>query len=61
MSKILYNDLEQSILLQNSNVTRVSDRSISYHTDLKVKAIQEYLTGKTPNEIFCCSRYGDFS
>jgi transposase len=52
MSKILYNDLEQSILLKNSNVIRVSDRTISYHTDFKVKAVQEYLTGKTPNQIF---------
>lgn len=52
MSKILYNNLELSLLLKNSNVIKVSDRSISYHTDFKVKAVREYLTGKTPNQIF---------
>jgi len=52
MSKILYNESEQNILLENINVTRVSDRSISYHADFKVRAVQEYLVGKTPSEIF---------
>lgn len=52
MSKILYNNLEQSILLKNTNVTKVSDRSISYHADFKVRAVQEYLAGKIPSQIF---------
>lgn len=39
MIKIFYNESNQSILLRNPNVVKVSDRSISCQSDFKVRAL----------------------
>ena len=52
MIKIFYNESDQFILSENPNVMKVSDRSISYQPDFKVKAVKENLAGKTPIQIF---------
>lgn len=39
-------------LLQNNNVTRCSEKSISYHRDFRVLAIRKYQEGLPPSEIF---------
>jgi transposase len=49
---IFYNESDQFILLENPNVVKVSDRSISYQPDFKVRAVKENLAGKTPTQVF---------
>lgn len=36
----------------NPNVIKVSERSLSYHPDFKLKATKENLKGKEPIQIF---------
>ncbi|MDO7266798.1 hypothetical protein [Shouchella clausii] len=52
MSKRLFSAFEQKQLESNPNVNHVSDRSISYAADFKVRAVQENLSGKGPMAIF---------
>ncbi|WP_369682438.1 HTH domain-containing protein [Alkalihalobacillus sp. LMS6] len=52
MSKRIFSTFEQKQLESNANVHHVSDRSISYIPDFKVKAVQENLAGKGPMAIF---------
>lgn len=52
MSKNIYSEFQMKELEKNPNVVRVSDRSISYQPYFKVKAVQEYKTGKGPSQIF---------
>ncbi|MBM4765364.1 HTH domain-containing protein [Bacillus sp. B15-48] len=51
-SKNIYTEFQMKELEKNPNVVRVSDRSISYHSAFKIKAVQEYKTGKGPSQIF---------
>lgn len=39
-------------LENNPNILRVSDRSITYHPEFKKVAVQAYLSGATPTQIF---------
>lgn len=52
MSKIIFNEYQRRQIEANSNVISVSDRSIQYTANFKLKAIQENLTGKGPTQIF---------
>ncbi|MEH7128758.1 hypothetical protein V7103_11175 [Neobacillus drentensis] len=51
MSKNLFTEF-QFKELENSIVQRVSDWSIPYQLDFKVKAVKEYHNEKTPSQIF---------
>ncbi|WP_431026972.1 IS3 family transposase [Lysinibacillus sp. LZ02] len=52
MSKILFSPKEVQLLQKNPNVQHVSERTITYTDTFKSKFIDEYLTGKTPRQIF---------
>ncbi|OCA87884.1 transposase [Bacillus sp. FJAT-27225] len=52
MSKIIFNEIQMKQLEANPNVEHVSERSIAYTSDFKVKSVKEYLTGKSPSQIF---------
>jgi transposase len=52
MSKNLFTEYQIKELEKNPNVLRVSDRTISYSSDFKVKAVMEYKSGKIPSQIF---------
>ena len=52
MSKRIFNEEQIKTLLQNPNVERCSDKSISYSKDFKILAVEKYRTGLPPNEIF---------
>lgn len=52
MSKNLFTEYQIKELEKNPNVIRVSNRSISYEPDFKVKAVKEYHKGKSPSQIF---------
>ncbi|WP_099049187.1 IS3 family transposase [Cytobacillus oceanisediminis] len=52
MSKNIYNELQMKELEKNPNVLRASERSISYSSEFKIKAVAEYKSGKTPSQIF---------
>ncbi len=52
MSNRIFNQEEIEILLQNPNIARCSEKSISYHKKFKVSAIKKYQEGLPPLEIF---------
>ncbi|MEE6453295.1 IS3 family transposase [Gottfriedia acidiceleris] len=52
MSKIIFNSFQIKQLEKNSNVSKVSERSISYKPEFKVNAVLENLKGKGPLQIF---------
>lgn len=52
MSKRIFSEEQIKELLQNRNVAKCSEKSISYHKDFKILAIKEYHEGLSPNEIF---------
>lgn len=52
MSKRIFNEFQRKQLESNPNVSHVSDRSITYHPEFKVRAVKENLEGKGPMEIF---------
>ncbi|MEH7124376.1 IS3 family transposase [Bacillus sp. JJ1773] len=52
MSKIIFNELEMKILVNNPNVDHVSERSIAYKPEFKTMAVKENLEGKSPSQIF---------
>jgi len=52
MSKRIFNEEQIKVLLQNENVEKCSDKSISYHKDFKILAVEKYHGGLPPNEIF---------
>lgn len=52
MSKIIFNEYQRRQIEANPNVISVSDRSIQYTADFKLKATQENLIGKGPTQIF---------
>ncbi|WP_318506702.1 IS3 family transposase [Bacillus sp. T3] len=52
MSKNIYNEFQIKELEKNPNVVSVSERSISYSPEFKVKAVTDYKSGKTPSQIF---------
>ena len=52
MSKIIFNEHQRRQIEANPNVVSVSDRSIQYTVDFKLKSVQENLQGKGAKEIF---------
>ncbi|EEM02226.1 Transposase [Bacillus pseudomycoides] len=52
MSKIIFNEMQMKQLEKNENVVKVSERSITYCSDFKIKAVKENQSGKGPNQIF---------
>lgn len=52
MSKIIFNEIEIKLLESNPNVDHVSERSISYTPDFKIRAVKENSNGKGPVQIF---------
>ncbi len=52
MSKIIFNIQQINQLEENPNVTSVSERSIQYSVEFKVKAVHENMEGKGPRQIF---------
>lgn len=52
MSKIIFNEYQRRTLEANPNVKTVSDRTIQYTPEFKVKAVNENLQGKGPAQIF---------
>lgn len=52
MSKRIFSSEEQQLLQNNQYVKRCSDRSITYTTQFKKQAIQQYEEGLTATEIF---------
>lgn len=52
MSKKLFNQEQINMLLQNPNVEKCSEKSITYSKDFKVAAIQQWEAGTPPQEIF---------
>lgn len=52
MSKIIFNEHQRRQIEGNPHVVSVSDRSIQYTVEFKLKAVHENLQGKGPSEIF---------
>ncbi|MFB5663726.1 IS3 family transposase [Alteribacillus sp. HJP-4] len=52
MSKIMFTETQRKVLESNPNVIKVSDRSITYASEFKVKAVKENDEGKSPYHIF---------
>ena len=52
MNKKLFNQEQINMLLQNPNVEKCSEKSITYSKDFKVTAIQQWEAGVSPQEIF---------
>lgn len=52
MSKKIFSDKEVSRLDRNHNILKVSNKSITYSFEFKMKFIDEYKLGKPPRVIF---------
>ena len=52
MSKIIFNGKQIKNLLENPNVLRCSNKSITYSRDFKINAVELYKQGLNPQEIF---------
>ena len=52
MSKRIFNKEQIRELLQNPNVKKCSEKSITYNKDFKISAVHKYRIGLPPNEIF---------
>jgi len=45
-------DFQRRKLLKNPNVEKITEKHVVYAAEFKVKAVQSYLNGLSPNEIF---------
>jgi transposase len=52
MSKRIFSPKEQELLRSNPNVKRCSEKSITYATEFKERAVRQYEAGFTTIEIF---------
>jgi transposase-like protein len=52
MSKRIFTTEEMAILAKNANVKKVSERSITYAKEFKLKAVERYKDGLPPSFIF---------
>ena len=52
MSTRRFNKEQIKILLQNQNVEKCSEKSITYHKEFKISSINKYHEGLSPNTIF---------
>ena len=57
MSKRIFTKEQIKTLLQNQNVERCSEKSISYQKDFKITAVKEYQEGLSSLEIFKRARF----
>jgi len=57
MSKRIFTKEQIEELLQNKNVARCSEKSISYHKDFKILAMKKYTEGMSASEIFKQSNF----
>ena len=52
MKRKTYTVQEKEILLQSTAIEKIANSSATYKKDFKLYAVGEYLSGKTPLEIF---------
>jgi transposase len=52
MSKRIYNLEQIGLLVSNKNVSKCSDKSISFNKEFKLRAVKQYEEGMTSREIF---------
>ena len=52
MSKILFTDQDQQLLMKHPYVKAVSEKAITYSDEFKARAIKEYENGKFARQIF---------
>jgi|SRR3989344_5455486 len=52
MSKRIFTQEQINTLLNNKNVAKCSEKSISYHRDFKLAAVRRYQEGLPPTAIF---------
>ena len=52
MAGIRFTLEHQKLLKMNPHIEKVSEKSITYKDSFKLIAIEEYMKGKTPSEIF---------
>ena len=52
MSKRIFSEEQIKELLQNPNVKKCSEKSITYSRDFKIASVHKYRQGLPPNEIF---------
>lgn len=52
MSENIYTQIQIKELENNPAVVRASERSITYSSEFKLKAVKEYRLGKIPSQIF---------
>ena len=45
-------DYQRRVLLKNPNVEKISAQNVVYKSNFKIKAVEKYLKGWKPNEIF---------
>ena len=57
MNKIIFNKIQIKQLEKNKNVLKVSERSISYCPNFRVRAGKENQKGKSPSQIFLESEF----
>ncbi len=43
---------QKRVLLRNSNVEKITEKHISYTSKFKIRAVEKYLKGFSPNEVF---------
>ncbi|MCU7198009.1 hypothetical protein [Turicibacter sanguinis] len=52
MAGIRFSEEQQILLSRNTNVKKVSEKSISYSEEFKIQAVKEYHNGKSGTQIF---------
>lgn len=52
MAGIRFTLEQQELLRRNPQIAKVSEKAITYKDSFKLIAIEEYMKGKTPSEIF---------
>jgi hypothetical protein len=57
MSKRRFTEEEIEILSKNENVSKCSEKSITYGKDFKVQAIKQYQEGRTSRDIFIAAGF----
>lgn len=45
-------DHQRRVLLKNPNVEKITDKHVVFTSKFKVKAVESYLSGKSPNQVF---------
>ena len=45
-------DYQRKLLFKNPNIKKITEKHVIYRSKFKIRAIEKYLKGWTPNEIF---------